>query len=47
MDLPERRNINSPTGKGATTAGNQQAWGDAINRVDGFLAAHLGEPSKK
>jgi dienelactone hydrolase len=34
--IPERRNINSPTGKGATTAGNQEAWADAIQRVEVF-----------
>lgn len=45
--LPERRNVNSPTGKGATTGGDEQAWADAIKRVEGFLAAHLGEPRKK
>jgi dienelactone hydrolase len=45
--VPERRNINSPTGKGATTAGDEKAWSDAIERVDRFLAAHLGDPAKK
>lgn len=39
--VPERRNVNSRTGKGATTAGNPQAWADAIKRVEAFLAAHL------
>jgi dienelactone hydrolase len=44
---PERRNINSPTGKGATTAGDEKAWNDAIGRVENFLAAHLGQASKR
>jgi dienelactone hydrolase len=44
--LPERRNVNSPTGKGATTGGDPQAWADAIKRVEGFLAAHLSESGK-
>jgi dienelactone hydrolase len=44
--LPERRNINSPTGKGATTGGEPQAWADAIKRVDRFLAAHLRDSAK-
>lgn len=39
--LAQRINRNSPTG-GATTGGNPQAWADAIDRVSGFLAAHLG-----
>jgi dienelactone hydrolase len=43
--IPERRNINSPTGKGATTAGDAKAWSDAIKRVEDFLAAHLGPPA--
>jgi dienelactone hydrolase len=40
--VAERRNINSPTGQGATTAGDPKAWADAMQRVEGFLAAHLG-----
>jgi dienelactone hydrolase len=45
--LPERSNINSPTGKGATTAGDPQAWADAIKRVENFLGAHLGDAAKQ
>jgi dienelactone hydrolase len=45
--LPERRNINSPTGKGATTAGDPQAWADAMKRVENFLAAHLGDAARQ
>jgi dienelactone hydrolase len=44
--IPDRRNINAPNGRGATTAGNAEAWADAIQRVHAFLAEHLpGEPS--
>jgi dienelactone hydrolase len=39
--VAERRNQNSPTGLGATTGGNAQAWADAITRVEGFLGKHL------
>jgi dienelactone hydrolase len=40
--VAERLNINSPTGRGATTGGNREAWADAIRRVEGFLAKHFG-----
>jgi dienelactone hydrolase len=39
--VAERVNINSPTGRGATTGGNEPAWADAVSRVKGFLAKHL------
>lgn len=39
--VAERLNINSPTGRGATTGGNREAWADAIRRVEAFLAKHL------
>jgi dienelactone hydrolase len=39
--VAERRNQNSPSGRGATTGGNAQAWADAITRVEGFLGKHL------
>src|SRR6266545_3266748 len=39
--VAERRNQNSPTGLGATTGGNAQAWADAITRVEEFLGKHL------
>jgi dienelactone hydrolase len=39
--IAERRNQNSPTGLGATTGGNAQAWADAITRVEEFLGKHL------
>jgi dienelactone hydrolase len=45
--LPERRNVNSRTGKGATTAGDPRAWADAMKRVENFLAAHLGDAAKQ
>jgi dienelactone hydrolase len=37
----ERRNIYSPSGRGATTGGNAAAWADAAARVGRFLAEHL------
>jgi dienelactone hydrolase len=36
-----RVNANSPTGRGATTGGNAQAWTDSIEQVKGFFAHHL------
>ncbi len=36
-----RINRNSPTGRGATTGGNADAWADAVMRVERFLAEHL------
>jgi dienelactone hydrolase len=39
--IAERRNQNSPTGLGATTGGNAEAWANAITRVDEFLGKHL------
>ncbi|MGB0086498.1 MAG: dienelactone hydrolase family protein [Rhodomicrobiaceae bacterium] len=41
--IARRINRNSPTGRGATTGGNAQAWADAIEQVDRFLAAHVGK----
>jgi dienelactone hydrolase len=39
--LPERRNANAPTGRGATTGGDPVAWADAINQVTAFFAKQL------
>jgi dienelactone hydrolase len=39
--VAERINVNSPTGLGATTGGNAEAWADAITRVERHLARHL------
>jgi len=39
--LPGRINANSPTGRGATTGGNPEAWQDAIREVRAFFARHL------
>ncbi len=39
----ERLNYNSPTGHGATTGGNAEAWADAILQVKGFLAKNLAK----
>lgn len=36
-----RANRNSPTGHGATTGGNAQAWADSIREVNAFFAQHL------
>jgi dienelactone hydrolase len=38
---PERTNANAPGGKGATTAGNAEAWDDARKEVSAFFARHL------
>ena len=45
--VAERRNQNSPTGLGATTGGNAQAWADAITRVEEFLGKHLAAASPR
>lgn len=39
--VAERINANSPTGRGATTGGNPDAWADAIEQVARFLAQHV------
>jgi dienelactone hydrolase len=39
--VAERGNPGSPTGKGATTGGNPQAWADARVQVREFFARHL------
>jgi dienelactone hydrolase len=41
--VAERININSPTGRGATTGGNAEAWADAILQVERFLAQHVSK----
>ncbi len=41
--LPGRINVNSPTGRGATTGGNAQAWADAVLQVERFLADHVSK----
>ena len=38
--VAERINALSPTGRGATTGGNPEAWADAIDQVASFLARH-------
>jgi dienelactone hydrolase len=38
--VAERINANSPTGRGATTGGNTEAWADAIDQVARFLDRH-------
>lgn len=39
--LPNRRNANSETGRGATTGGDPVAWADAIKEVTVFFAKEL------
>jgi hypothetical protein len=39
--IPERHNVTSPTGRGATTGGDPVAWADAINQVTAFFAKEL------
>ena len=39
--LPNRRNANSDTGRGATTGGDPAAWADAIKEVTAFFAKAL------
>jgi dienelactone hydrolase len=39
--VAQRNNPSSPTGRGATTAGNPQAWADARKRVAEFFGRHL------
>ncbi len=39
--VAERNNANAPGGKGATTAGNAEAWADSIRQVETFFATHL------
>jgi dienelactone hydrolase len=38
---PNRNNINVPSGKGATTGGQAEAWADAKVQVRAFFARHL------
>jgi dienelactone hydrolase len=37
-----RMNATSPTGRGATTGGNREAWADSLQEVAAFFAQHLG-----
>ena len=39
--VAERINPSSPSGRGATTAGNPEAWADAIRQVADFFAKNL------
>jgi dienelactone hydrolase len=41
--IPQRRNRNSASGRGATTGGHPEAWADAITRVERFFEQHLGQ----
>ena len=35
--VAQRNNASSPSGRGATTGGNPQAWADALRRVPEFF----------
>ena len=39
--VAERINPSAPSGRGATTAGNAEAWADSIRQVDAFFAKYL------
>jgi dienelactone hydrolase len=39
--IGERVNVNSPTGRGATTGGDPHAWADSIREVAAFFEQHL------
>ena len=39
--VPMRMNANAPGGRGATTAGNAEAWADSIREVSAFLRREL------
>jgi dienelactone hydrolase len=41
--LPERHNVTSASGRGATTGGDPVAWADAISQVTAFFAKQLKE----
>ena len=42
--VAQRNNASSPTGRGATTGGNAEAWADARRRVAEFFDRHLRNP---
>lgn len=42
--VPERVNVNAPSGRGATTGGNREAWDDSVRQVQRFFAQHLTRP---
>jgi dienelactone hydrolase len=42
-----RVNANSPTGRGATTGGDSEAWADSIREAVGFFGQHLGKTQTK
>jgi dienelactone hydrolase len=41
--VPARINTNSPSGRGATTGGDPNAWADSIREVAAFFGQHLGK----
>ena len=44
--VAQRVNANSPTGRGATTGGDRQAWADSINEIDSFFGKNLKQNQK-
>jgi len=44
--VPARINASSPTGRGATTGGDPQAWADSIREVGAFFDRHLGNEQR-
>lgn len=43
---PERVNANAPTGRGATTGGDRDAWDDSAREVMAFFGQHLKKSPK-
>jgi dienelactone hydrolase len=41
--VAERVNASSPTGRGATTGGNAEAWADSVREVGEFFGRYLGQ----
>ena len=39
--VAERNNANMPSGRGATTGGDPEAWADARKQVSAFFEQHL------
>jgi len=39
--IKERINPSAPSGRGATTAGNPEAWADSVRQVEGFFEKNL------
>ncbi len=44
--VASRINGNAPSGRGATTGGDPQAWADAIREVVAFFGTHLKQDTR-